>query len=426
MNPNASATDRRSISTFAARDRVSRGIVPYDNDVTDADSGNPTGESGAPDTTGESASAGRRRRRFVVTIEPVSIVAIVVAAVAALFVFPLVRPAATGLTHLAIGVLLGLALFPLVVKVRERLRCRHTVAVAIVGGAVLFFAVLVGLVMGPPAVSQAEKFGKQLPETVEGLYDLPIVGPRLEKADAADAVDRWVQDLPARINSETVADVTRSLLTGAVALVTVVLIALAVLLDGEILVSRTRRLLPAPAREHADEVARILYRVIGKYFAGSLVVAFLAGMYILAIGLVMGVPLAPIAALWMVITDLIPQIGGFLGGAFFTVLAVSQGVTIGLVCLILYLIYMNLENHVISPLIVGEAVDLSPPTTMLAALMGGAAGGIPGALFATPLAGAVKQLYFEFRFDRTTLDDKPRRRPLRTFFRRLSNRATRR
>jgi predicted PurR-regulated permease PerM len=212
------------------------------------------------------------------------------------------------------------------------------------------------------------------------------------------------------------------LLTGAVALVTVVFIALAVLLDGEILVGRTRRLLPARARDRADEIARIFYRVIGKYFAGSLVVAVLAGFYILAIGLIMGVPLAPIAALWMVLTDLIPQIGGFLGGAFFTILAVSQGVTIGLVCLILYLIYMNLENHVISPLIVGEAVDLSPPTTMLAALVGGAAGGIPGALFATPLAGAVKQLYFEFRFDRTTLDDRPRRLPIRNFIGRFRKR----
>lgn len=383
--------------------------------MTEAGSGNPqasTSVTTAPTTTG------RRRRRFVVTVDPAAIAGVVFAAVAALFLFPIVRPAATGLTHLAIGVLLGLALFPLVVKVRERLGCRHTVAVAIVGGAVLLFAVLVGMVMGPPAVSQAEKFGRQLPETVQGLYNLPIVGPRLEKADAADKVDKWVKDLPARVDSETVADVTRSLLTGAVALVTVVLVALAVLLDGEILVGRARRVLPNAARDRADETARIFYRVVGKYFAGSLVVAVLAGTYILAIGLAFGVPLAPIAALWMVLTDLIPQIGGFLGGAFFTVLAVSQSVTIGVVCLLLYLIYMNLENHVISPAIVGQAVDLSPPTTMLAALIGGAAAGIPGALFATPLAGAVKQLYLEFRFGSTTLDEKPLRRPVRNLFRR--------
>ncbi len=115
--------------------------------------------------------------------------------------------------------------------------------------------------------------------------------------------------------------------------------------------------------------------------------------------------------------------GGFLGGASFTVLAVSQSVTIGVVCLMLYLLYQNLENHVIQPAIVGEAVDLSPPTTMLAALIGGAAGGIPGALFATPLAGAVKQLYLEFRFGHNTLDDKPRRRPLKDLLRRRTQRG---
>jgi predicted PurR-regulated permease PerM len=380
--------------------------------VAAADRGNP------PTTEPASATGTRPPRRFVVTIAPTSLLALVIAGVGALFVFPLVRPAATGLTHIAIGVLLGLALFPIVVTVRERLNCRHTVAVAIVGGAVLVFAVLVGIVMGPPAVTQAEKFGHQLPETVRGLYHLPIVGARLHRADAADTVQRWVKDLPARVDSKTVADVTRSLLGGAVALVTVVLVALAVLLDGEILVRRLRGLVPEASRDHADEIARIFYRVIGKYFAGSLVVAVLAGMYILAVGLAFGVPLAPIAALWMVITDLIPQVGGFLGGAFFTLLAVSQSVTIGLVCLILYLIYMNLENHVIQPAIVGEAVNLSPPTTMLAALVGAAAGGIPGALFATPLAGAVKQLYLEFRFGHTTLDETSRRQRIRQIFRR--------
>jgi putative heme transporter len=253
---------------------------------------------------------------------------------------------------------------------------------------------------------------------VHGLYHLPIVGSRLEHADAAGTVQRWVKDLPARVDSDTISEVTQSLLGGAVALVTVVLVAVAVLLDGEILVRRVRDLIPASGRDRADEIARVFYRVIGKYFAGSLVVAVLAGVYILAIGLALGVPLAPIAALWMVLTDLIPQVGGFLGGAFFTLLAVSQSVTIGLVCLLLYLLYMNLENHVIQPAIVGQAVDLSPPTTMLAALVGGAAGGIPGALFATPLAGAVKQLYLELRFGHTTLDELPRRQRIRQMFRR--------
>jgi hypothetical protein len=59
--------------------------------------------------------------------------------------------------------------------------------------------------------------------------------------------------------------------------------------------------------------------------------------------------------------------------------------------------YQNLENHVIQPAIVGRAVNLSPPATMLAALVGGAAAGVPGALVATPLLGAVKAIYLDAR-----------------------------
>jgi predicted PurR-regulated permease PerM len=98
------------------------------------------------------------------------------------------------------------------------------------------------------------------------------------------------------------------------------------------------------------------------------------------------------------ITDLIPQVGGFLGGAFLGLLALTRGPAIFVVVVGLYIIYMTLENHVISPLIVGQAVNVTPPTTMLAALIGGAAAGVPGALVATPLVGAVKQLYMQLRW----------------------------
>ena len=51
----------------------------------------------------------------------------------------------------------------------------------------------------------------------------------------------------------------------------------------------------------------------------------------------------------------------------------------------------------VGPAIVGSAVNLTPPATMLAALIGGAAAGVPGALVATPLLGAGKALYLESR-----------------------------
>ena len=59
------------------------------------------------------------------------------------------------------------------------------------------------------------------------------------------------------------------------------------------------------------------------------------------------------------------------------------------------MIYMTTENNLIQPAVVGKSVDLTPPTTMIAAFAGAAVAGVPGALVATPLVGAMKQIYLE-------------------------------
>src|SRR5690606_34835013 len=98
-----------------------------------------------------------------------------------------------------------------------------------------------------------------------------------------------------------------------------------------------------------------------------------------------GVPLAPIAGIWSTLTNFIPQIGGFLGGSFFVVLALTESPMTAVIAGVFFVAYQQFENNVLGPAIVGSAVNLTPPTTMLAALVGGAAAGVPGALVATPL-----------------------------------------
>ena len=177
----------------------------------------------------------------------------------------------------------------------------------------------------------------------------------------------------------------------------VAVFAIAVLVDGENLVARFRRLLKPERREQADEVGRVVYATLGRYIGGSLTVALLMGIFVLTVGLILGVPLAPLAAVWAMITDLIPQVGGALGGVVFVALALTESVPTALIAGGLFVAYMTFENHVIQPAIVGRSVDLTPPTTMVAAFVGGAVAGVPGALLATPLVGAAKQLILEAR-----------------------------
>jgi predicted PurR-regulated permease PerM len=232
---------------------------------------------------------------------------------------------------------------------------------------------------------------------VRDFYTWPIVGPRLQDADAAGRVEKWIEDAPADIDDATLADVGERLIGGVLSAVVVLVTALGVMIDGGVVVRRFRALVPVARRPQADRLGRIVYATFGSYFAGSLFVAVLAGFVILCTGLLLGVPLAPVAGLWTTLTNLIPQIGGFLGGSFFVLLALTQGPVQAVIALVVVLAYQNLENNVISPAIVGRAVNLSPPATMLAALVGGAAAGVPGALVATPLLGAVKAVYLDSR-----------------------------
>ena len=331
-------------------------------------------------------------------LEPVAFLYIVLGLLLAAGVLRVFQAAGSAVATIAIGVILGLALDPLVGSVRRRWNWSRAGAVVFVMGGVFTLVGAVVLVMGPRAVDQAREISSDLPATVREFYDLPAVGSWLEERDAAGEVEEAVRDLPSQLSDESITSTVDSLVGGALTTLLVVTLAFAVLLDGEHLTQVVRRLLPVGWLDEADQIGRVLYLAIAQYFGGSLAVAALMGTVVLTLCLVFGVPLAPLAAVWAMLTDLIPQVGGFLGGALLGLLALTQGPLVFLVVVGLYVLYMNVENHIISPAIIGPAVDVTPPTTMLAALVGGAAAGVPGALVATPVAGAAKQLYMQFRW----------------------------
>ncbi len=350
---------------------------------------------------------------YLVAVHPASVVVFACTAALAAAIWAIVTIAPEMVTGIAVGLVVGVALSPLSSGVQQRFgRSRVTAGALVGGGMVLFFAGVL-LLVAPPAVDQARDFSRELPATVRELYSWPILGHRLEEADAAGQVDETINDLPARIDDETIADVGERLLGGAFSTLVVLVTAIGVLVDGEVIIRRVRAIVPPSRQARADEMGRIVYHSFGSYFAGSLLVAVLNGLVILTAGLALGVPLAPIAALWSTLTNFIPQIGGFLGGSFFVLLALTQSPLTALIALVVFLGYQQLENNVISPAIVGSAVNLTPPTTMLAALVGGAAAGVPGALVATPLLGAAKALYLDRRGELPPRKEAALRRRLR-------------
>src|SRR5262249_8979939 len=161
----------------------------------------------------------------------------------------------------------------LVVVISKKLHIPRSVAVlAVLLGLAGVIAGVIALV-GPPTVDQAKRLGTEAPKVLNELGDLPIVGSRLRSADVPGAIDRFVQTLPQRLSAGSVANITKSILDSVLVAVVTLLLAIALLFDGERLVRLGRQLVPEHRRADADRIGRLTYHVVGKYAIGSLVVA---------------------------------------------------------------------------------------------------------------------------------------------------------
>jgi predicted PurR-regulated permease PerM len=260
-------------------------------------------------------------------------------------------------------------------------------------------ASLAAALIAPPTIKQANNLSKDVPDVVQSLTKLPVVGPRLEDAGVPEKAREWIEQLPDRLSGDTtpIRNAAGTAFHGATALFLVVLFTSGLLIDGPFLISHAEDLIPFKNRSAVRRASTAARDVVGRYVAGSLAVAGIAGVFTLVTGLALRVPLAPLLAVWVSMWDLVPQIGGAAGGVPFVLLAFTHSPLTGVICAVLFMLYLQLENNVVQPLLVGRAVQLSPPATMAAALIGVSAGGVVGALLAVPTTGAVKAIYLERR-----------------------------
>ncbi|MDE3064384.1 MAG: AI-2E family transporter, partial [Acidobacteriota bacterium] len=180
---------------------------------------------------------------------------------------------------------------------------------------------------------------------------------------------------------------------------------------------RARRWLLATASpEHAARAQRVgaeVSRSASGYALGNLLTSIAAGVVVFVTLLVMGVPFAFLWALWVALVDFLPTIGGALAGIPTVLFAFGHSWSAGLVTLIAFLAYTQLENHVLNPLVMSRTVRLNPLWVFIAVLVGaevgawvgGLFGGFIGVLMAIPAAATIHAMIRELRRVETVLSD---------------------
>jgi predicted PurR-regulated permease PerM len=310
-----------------------------------------------------------------------------------------VRSSSTVFTLIVVSLFLAMALDPVVVAVGRRLRLgRGWSTVLVLSTVALAFGAFLA-VAAPQLVTESANLSQQLPDTVTSLEQLPLVGGLVRSADLSSKLSDAIASLPTKVESAgaSLGTFVERVSFGLGALLLAFFMVAGALFEGPRLIADVRRATPPARRPAADGIGRTVYAVLAKYFAGSLLVAIANGMWVAMAALLAGVPLSPVLGVWSALTSLIPQIGGLMGFALVLVVSLTAGVVPAIIMSIAFLAFMLFNNHVLVPTVVGRAVSLSAPVTMLAAIGGFSVAGIVGALFAVPTFGAIKAVVLRMR-----------------------------
>jgi predicted PurR-regulated permease PerM len=161
------------------------------------------------------------------------------------------------------------------------------------------------------------------------------------------------------------------------------------LLEGPTVVRGTLKVLPAPHARRARRVLEDVARSVTGYMIGNFTTSVIAGIICTITLLVLGVPFAFVFGVWVAMVDFLPLIGGLLAGVPTVAFAFLHSPTAGIVTLVVFLVYQQIENHILNPVIMSRTVRLNALWVILSVLAGAELAGIIGALLAIPAAGTI-------------------------------------
>jgi predicted PurR-regulated permease PerM len=307
------------------------------------------------------------------------------------------------LTWVLISALLALALNPAVVALQRRLGiARRGAAATIIYGATLAVLVGLGFLLIPPIVDQVSGLARAAPGYVDDLTKGR--GPLGFLETKYHAVDRVRETLSRGGGAQsflsgagTVVSVTRGIVTVIVATVTVAFMTFFMILEGPAWMDRLYSLLPRDEQPRWREIGHRVAQTVSGYVTGNLLISAIAGAASALVLLACGVPFALALGLLVAILDLIPLAGATIAGIVIVTISFLTDVTAGVIVAVFFVLYQQLENHLLQPLVYGRTVELSPLAVLIAVLVGAEVAGVLGALSAIPVASTLQILLVDWR-----------------------------
>ena len=297
----------------------------------------------------------------------------------------------TLLFHLLIAAFLALVITRPVTSLERRIG--RGKAIALVLSATFVAAVGIGTLIAAPLTNEAVKFAGHAPTVIQdaaqGKGGIGRLARRFHLEEQLKKAGPGLSNTLTRLSGQ-VLTLGRRIASAAFTAAIVVILAIFMLVEGPRTVDWTLRTIPERHRPAARRVGHAVLKVVSGYTIGVLLLAFLNGA---VAGVAMTVThtqfVLPLAV-WAAVVDILPIVGGLLSmiptGLFAFVHSVPAGITV----LVAILVYQQIKNHFLYPVIVGRAVQMNSLLILVAVLAGAELAHVAGAVLAIPVAGAIQ------------------------------------
>ncbi|MGH9028257.1 MAG: AI-2E family transporter [Acidimicrobiales bacterium] len=308
---------------------------------------------------------------------------------------------------LVVAGFIALLLNPAVVFLQRHLVRRRGSAVAVVTAVSLIVFVGLAFVFGYPLVNGISHFAHNLGKYVsQAKKGTGPIGHLVRKYHIQNWVDKNVTPKLttfAQKLSKPALTLGKGALSLIIALVAIFMLVLLMLLEGSKLRNGVLRMIRPERRGTVIRVSEEVSRSVTGYMLGNFITSIIAGVVVYVTLLLLGVPSPLLWGLWVALLDFLPMIGGALAGIPTVAFAFVHSLTAGVVTAVVFLVYTQVENHILNPIVMSRTVRINPLLVLISILVGasvgdlvgGFFGGFVGTLLAIPLAGSIQVIVRE-------------------------------
>ncbi len=292
-----------------------------------------------------------------------------------------------------IALFLAMGLNPAVEALRRRNMSRVT-AVTIIFTSVIAFVVFFALVVAPPVISQGTQLINKAPTLLADLTNNATIN---KLNDQYGIIDTLQSKLTSVTSDGTllisafggVIGVGKSVLSGFFTFLTILVLTLYFITSLPQAVNLGLLLVPASRRTRVGHLTNAIIARVGSFVGSQIVIAAMASIFVFVLSLVLGLPSPVAIGMIVFVCGLIPLVGHFLGSGIVTIIALTQSIAIGVIAFVAYVVYVQIENYVVTPRIMKRTLAVPGAVTIISALIGSSLLGLVGGLLAVPVAASI-------------------------------------